>query len=520
MVKELGFAAAVGIAVIGVALGAAVLGNAMKPAPREFPFSIGGNNTSPGQAPMATSLNSKEWDWSGGDKITINVPGSVRTEEGSPARIIVHGDAGAIARITFVNGKLSASSLIQTDMFRSYSPALNRVEVILRGVHLNTFDVYGNDKINLGHIDQDQLNIRISGNSDVEAEGRAGALAVQVFGSGKIYLGKLAANTAAIDISGTGNVEVAPSEKLNATIRGSGKIRLFSRPQDVQTDISGRGQIIQAVGEAPSQMDVAIYLWDLQSHLNLRNRPLRRLHRRKAGTAINVGGWTACAVAMRFASWINGNESARTACMDFLKDVPIPFNLLKNDRDRRGFPIPYVVYRDTAGVPHFTVDDVDKLQTALSKKLCGLCGKPLKLGQMWLIGGVNSMFLDDGMFTVPPGHEECARYSIQICPFLAARSYSKLIEDKTLNQNTVHDTAELHNDQITPPRPLFFVLARTSGIKLIDPEDGSGKKYILPRRPWKEMEFWQNGKRITQAEAELIAESSAFPPSQLKWWPA
>ena len=69
-----------------------------------------------------------------------------------------------------------------------------------------------------------------------------------------------------------------------------------------------------------------------------------------------------------------------------MKDVPIPFNLSKNDRDRRGFPIPYIVYRDLSGVPHFTVDDVALVQKVLDKKLCGLCGKPLKTGQMWLIG--------------------------------------------------------------------------------------------------------------------------------------
>jgi hypothetical protein len=202
-----------------------------------------------------------------------------------------------------------------------------------------------------------------------------------------------------------------------------------------------------------------------------------------------------------------------------VKDVPIPFNLFKNDRDHRGFPIPFIVYRDMRGVPHFTVDDTSAVNMALAKKLCGLCGKLLKVGQMWLIGGPAS-FLDDGMFTVPPAHEECARYAIQVCPFLAAPNYSKLIEGKTLKPEAVHDTASVHNDRITPPRPLFLVLARTSGIKLINTHDGYGKKHILPRRPWKDVQFWQNGKRIAKWEAEKIAQNSELPPSQLKWWPA
>jgi hypothetical protein len=198
-------------------------------------------------------------------------------------------------------------------------------------------------------------------------------------------------------------------------------------------------------------------------------------------------------------------------------DVPIPFNLLKNDRDRRGLPIPFVVYRDAEGVPHFTVNDVQKLDTILSNKLCGLCGKPLKLGQIWLIGGPGSSFLEDGLFIDPPMHEECARYAIQVCAFLAAPNYSRRIEARTLKEG---DMAYVHDNQIAPPRPLFFVLTRTSGFKLIDPDDGSGQKYIQPRRPWKDVEFWKNGARITQAEAEKIAEAGDLPPSQLKWWPA
>jgi hypothetical protein len=203
-----------------------------------------------------------------------------------------------------------------------------------------------------------------------------------------------------------------------------------------------------------------------------------------------------------------------------VKDVPIPFDLQENDRDRRGLPIPFVVYRDTTGVPHFTINDVSAVDEVLSKRLCGLCGKPLKLGQIWLIGGPGSSFLEDGMYIDPFMHEECGRYAAQVCPFIAAPNYSKRIEAKTLKLEAVHDMARVHDNQIAPPRPLFFALTRTSGFTLIDPQDGSGQKYILPDRPWKEVEFWQDGKRIAQWEAERIAQSSELPLSQLKWWPA
>lgn len=203
-----------------------------------------------------------------------------------------------------------------------------------------------------------------------------------------------------------------------------------------------------------------------------------------------------------------------------MKDIPIPFHLSKNDRDRRGLPIPFIVYRDMNGVPHFTVDDTELVNLALSKKLCGLCGKPLKVGQMWLIGGPLSAFAEDGMFASPPAHEDCARYAVQVCPYIAASNYSRLIEDKTLKADAVHDTAQVHNDGIVPTRPLFFVLARTSGFKVTDLGDGSDKKYILPRRPWKDVEFWKNGRQIARPEADKIAQASELPLDRLKWWPA
>jgi hypothetical protein len=200
-------------------------------------------------------------------------------------------------------------------------------------------------------------------------------------------------------------------------------------------------------------------------------------------------------------------------------EVPIPFNLSQNPRDRRGLPIPFIVYKDMNGVPHFTVDDVSALNLVLADKLCGLCGKPLKMGQMWQIGGPISAFHEDGLYIEPPAHEECARYAIQVCPFIAATNYARRIEAKTLKSAAVHDEAMVHDNGMAPPRPLFFALTRTSGIKLFDANDGSGQHHIQPRRPWKHVEFWKNGEQITQEEAEAIAEDSDNPPSTLKWWP-
>ncbi|HEY0266619.1 MAG TPA: hypothetical protein VGC16_07700 [Rhizomicrobium sp.] len=205
---------------------------------------------------------------------------------------------------------------------------------------------------------------------------------------------------------------------------------------------------------------------------------------------------------------------------DTSKDVPIPFDLRKNDRDRRGLPIPFVVYRDVQGTPHFSINNVAAVDEVLAKRLCGLCGKPLKPGQIWFIGGPGSSFLEDGMYIDPFMHEDCGRYSVQVCPFLGARSYAKRVEGRTLKAEDIHADAQLHDNKIAPPRPVFFALTQTAGFTLVDAPDDSGQKYILPDRPWKKVEFWLNSRRITQAEAEGIVTECGIALDQLKWWPA
>jgi hypothetical protein len=200
-------------------------------------------------------------------------------------------------------------------------------------------------------------------------------------------------------------------------------------------------------------------------------------------------------------------------------DVPIPPDLQDNDRDRRGLPIPFVVYRDIKGAPHFSVNNTAVVDEVLEKRLCGLCGKPLLPGQIWLIGGPGSSFLEDGMYIDPFTHEDCGRYAVQVCPFIAAPSYLRRVEGRTLKAQDLHDEVQLHDNQIAPPRPPFFALARTTGFSLVDPDDGSGQKYILPDRPWLEVEFWQNSKRITQADAESILQAGGTPLRAFKWWP-
>lgn len=200
-------------------------------------------------------------------------------------------------------------------------------------------------------------------------------------------------------------------------------------------------------------------------------------------------------------------------------DTPLPYKLKNNLKDRRGYPIPYIVYRDRDGTPHFTINDQERVFTVLLEKRCALCGKPHRFADMWFIGGPSAAFHEHGAFVDPPVHRECGLYALNVCPFIAAPNYSKRIDVKTLDPSKVDlgATAFVIQNDMPPDRPPYFVFARTSSYQVIEPDPG--QIILRPRRPWKHIEFWCQGREITQAQAKELSARTDHPVEELAWWP-
>lgn len=196
----------------------------------------------------------------------------------------------------------------------------------------------------------------------------------------------------------------------------------------------------------------------------------------------------------------------------------IPWLLRNNDRDKRGLPIPFIVFRDADNTPHFTVNDNTALTLCLTDKRCGLCGTPFQLGKMWFIGGPGAAFHENGLFIDAPVHHQCGTFAMKVCPFIAAPNYSKRIDDATIDPERLQDSAVLMDSNMDVTRPPLFVFARTSGYKLVEADDLGLQHYIQPRRPWKEIEYWQHGQRIVKKVAQEIIDAGDLPTGVLKWW--
>jgi hypothetical protein len=200
--------------------------------------------------------------------------------------------------------------------------------------------------------------------------------------------------------------------------------------------------------------------------------------------------------------------------------VEVPGRMRLLGKDRRGYPVPWIVQRDLTGRPFFVMNDVAKVVACGRQKLCGICGQKLERDS-WLIGGPGAAFHEHGAFLDPPMHKACATYALRVCPYIAARYTGRV--DEALVSHGKWDPRQrtIKEDGMLPEQPPFFVLARAATVRAVVelPEPPR----FHPRRPWLAVEFWRHGVEISDSDArELLTVSERWPwtPSDLVHWPA
>jgi hypothetical protein len=198
-------------------------------------------------------------------------------------------------------------------------------------------------------------------------------------------------------------------------------------------------------------------------------------------------------------------------------EVPIKMRMLA--RDRRGYPIPFIVTRDLTKRPFFTINDVGRVIICGRRKVCGICGQKLER-DTWLIGGPGAAFHEHGAYLDPPMHKACATYALQVCPYLGARYTGRI--DAALAKTGVWepDRRILAEEHMIPEQPPFFVLARTAAAPLELRDNQT--PYFHPVRPWLTVELWHDGLQIDDATArERLAANDKWPwtPKELPFWP-
>lgn len=181
---------------------------------------------------------------------------------------------------------------------------------------------------------------------------------------------------------------------------------------------------------------------------------------------------------------------------------PVPRRMRHLDRDARGLPIPANVWRDAAGKPHFTINHTAISGQLLIEDRCGICGSEL-LRVRWFVGGPLSALHPRGAYNDLPMHRGCMHYALRVCPYLAAPSYARRIDAKTVRE-PVEKNRMFLDPSMDDTRPVVFVAVAATGQRVAAQPDLLLPARIFPMRPYVAVEYWRHGKQLTELEAKRL----------------
>lgn len=186
--------------------------------------------------------------------------------------------------------------------------------------------------------------------------------------------------------------------------------------------------------------------------------------------------------------------------------IEIPDRMRGLPRDHRGFVVPYfVAWLDEAGkiceagkgTPDFRVIDTRKYERCIIGKRCWLCGQTMGVRVAFVIGPMCSVT----RVTSEPGcHLWCARYAVQVCPFLTKPRMRRLPID-TLPEGSVPPPGE-HLER----NPGCMAIWITRHYKRFTADHGNAGKLFQLGEP-EHVEWWREGRPATRAEVDEAIES-------------
>jgi hypothetical protein len=164
---------------------------------------------------------------------------------------------------------------------------------------------------------------------------------------------------------------------------------------------------------------------------------------------------------------------------------PLPEALARRPVDRRGYPIPWSVVIGADGVPDFRSMHPTRWLAAVERRLCALCGGYLGVPSRgaWFVGG--PLCQGNRLFTDPAMHEACARFALQVCPFLAAPRMHYSTRPPPPGFGIAAS--------VSPDRPDRFMLGHAWGRWAIV---RNGADMLIRASPWLSVEWWREGKPL------------------------
>ena len=119
-----------------------------------------------------------------------------------------------------------------------------KIEVNVAIEDISSMALGGSGNINvLKTLKEEELSVSISGSGNINLKGKAKSFDAAIAGSGNVIAYKLKAHNVKARIAGSGDIKVTVSDKIKATVVGSGNIYYKGHPDKIDTTSLGSGDI-------------------------------------------------------------------------------------------------------------------------------------------------------------------------------------------------------------------------------------------------------------------------------------
>jgi len=197
------------------------------------------------------------------NSIEIAYPADVTIQQGDKNTITITAENNLLPQLgTGVTGNTLRIENSQPDWSRRVTPTrpveikmtvrdLQRVDfpsagtLNVAGLQTDHLDVSisGAGTVTLSNLKANTLTANLSGAGNINADGSAQALNMNISGLGSFHGADLASQSASITISGAGSATVWAKNTLNVEISGTGSVNYYGNPQ-VTREVSGLGSVI------------------------------------------------------------------------------------------------------------------------------------------------------------------------------------------------------------------------------------------------------------------------------------
>ena len=161
---------------------------------------------------------------------------NIKTSESNNCVVVADDNLIPYIKTEVVNNKLNIS------LNESYSSE-EKLVVNINTPNYDEVSLSGSGNINILDFKNNNLYLNISGSGNITGNGEVETLVVKINGSGNLMSKEIKSKSATITINGSGDGEVFASDSISTKINGSGNIKYFGNPENVDSIINGSGNI-------------------------------------------------------------------------------------------------------------------------------------------------------------------------------------------------------------------------------------------------------------------------------------